>query len=111
VVVTLGAEGALAYERTGDRVQRHGVFPTEVQERIGAGDAFAAGFLHGWLGRGGDAAEDADDGGAACAHGLACGNALAALKQTWLGDAVWATAEELEALLATGPGDPRRVER
>ncbi|HEX9842048.1 MAG TPA: sugar kinase, partial [bacterium] len=46
VVVTLAAEGALAYEREGDRVQRHPAFPTDVQDRIGAGDAFAAGFLH-----------------------------------------------------------------
>jgi 2-dehydro-3-deoxygluconokinase len=98
VVVTLGAEGALAYERDGGRVQRHPCFPTDVQDRIGAGDAFAAGFLHGWLERD-------------VAHGLRCGNALAALKQTYLGDVSWATRAELEALLHSPAGDSRHVSR
>jgi 2-dehydro-3-deoxygluconokinase len=98
VVVTLAAEGALAYERDGDRVQRHPAFPTDVQDRIGAGDAFAAGFLHGWL--------EAD-----VAHGLRCGNALAALKQTYRGDVSWATRADLEELLHSGAGDSHQVRR
>jgi 2-dehydro-3-deoxygluconokinase len=98
VVVTLAAEGALAYEREGDRVQRHPAFPTDVQDRIGAGDAFAAGFLHGWL--------EAD-----VAHGLRCGNALAALKQTYRGDVSWATRADLEELLHSGAADSHQVRR
>jgi 2-dehydro-3-deoxygluconokinase len=98
VVVTLAAEGALAYERDGDRVQRHPAFPTDVQDRIGAGDAFAAGFLHGWL--------EAD-----VAHGLRCGNALAALKQTYRGDVSWATRADLEELLHSGAADSHQVRR
>ncbi|HKI98564.1 MAG TPA: sugar kinase [bacterium] len=98
VVVTLGDQGALAWEGDTERLQRAPVVPTDVQERIGAGDAFAAGFLHGWLERD-------------VAHGLHCGNALAALKQTWRGDASWATRAELDALLADGAADARRVQR
>jgi 2-dehydro-3-deoxygluconokinase len=98
VVVTLAAEGALAYEREGDRVQRHPAFPTDVQDRIGAGDAFAAGFLHGWL--------ETD-----VAHGLRCGNALAALKQTYRGDVSWATRADLEELLHSGAADSHQVRR
>ena len=45
------------------------------------------------------------------ASGLRGGPALAALKQTWRGDASWATAEELDELLRGGAGDPRRVSR
>ncbi len=102
VVVTLGAEGALAYERATERLLREPVFPTQVLDRIGSGDAFAAGFLHGW-----------GDGGAAgdLARGLRCGNALAALKQTTLGDTSWATRAELDELLRGAPADPRRVSR
>lgn len=100
VVVTLGEQGALALSRArgGEALLHAPIVPTDVQDRIGAGDAFAAGFLHGWLARG-------------VAHGLRCGNALAALKQTWRGDASWATREELDELVQGGAGDPRRVSR
>jgi len=105
VVVTLGAEGALAYEHASGRLLREPVFPTQVQDRIGSGDAFAAGFLHGsGLGSDGGAAGD-------LARGLRCGNALAALKQTTLGDTSWATRAELDELLRGAPADPRRVSR
>jgi 2-dehydro-3-deoxygluconokinase len=98
VVVTLGAQGALSWEQAGQRLLREPALPTDVQDRIGAGDAFAAGFLHGWLERD-------------VAHGLRCGNALAALKQTWRGDTSWATRSELDELLQGGTPDPRRVRR
>jgi 2-dehydro-3-deoxygluconokinase len=105
VVVTLGTEGALAYDAVADVLRRAPSVPTEVLDRIGAGDAFAAGFLHGWLGDGPSNSGDV-------AHGLRCGNALAALKQTWRGDASWATRGDLEALLAQHDApDARRVER
>lgn len=98
VVVTLGSDGAIAYEREKDTVRRYPVFPTEVQDRIGAGDAFAAGFLYGWLERD-------------VPYGLLCGNAMAALKQTYRGDSTWATREDLLELVERGAVDPRRVDR
>jgi len=121
VVLTLGAEGTLACDSqaavgkdagaqatgaqatgtptaVGVRIQRHPVFPTEVQDRIGAGDAFAAGFLHGWFERD-------------VAWGLRCGCALAALKQTYRGDATWSGLEELTQLVSGPEVDPRRVLR
>jgi 2-dehydro-3-deoxygluconokinase len=97
VVLTLGEEGALAWD--GGNHYRHPVFPTEVVDRIGAGDAFAAGFYFGWL-----AERD-------IAHGLRCGNALAALKQTYRGDMGWSTREELLELVNSSGVDPRRVNR
>ncbi len=45
------------------------------------------------------------------AWGLRCGNAMAALKQTYRGDVTWATAGELAELVQGGAGDPRRVSR
>ncbi len=84
VVLTLGAEGALAWD--GKAVHKHPAFPTEVADRIGAGDAFAAGFLYGWKEKN-------------VAHGLRCGNALAALKQTYRGDVTWSTRQELLELV------------
>ena len=96
VVLTLGAEGALAWD--GKSLQRQPVFPTQVADRIGAGDAFAAGFHFGWLERD-------------VAHGLRCGNALAALKQTYRGDVSWSTRQELLDLVEGGGADPRRVNR
>lgn len=96
VVLTLGAEGALAWD--GKTLQRHPVFPTQVADRIGAGDAFAAGFHFGWL--------EKD-----VAHGLRCGNALAALKQTYRGDITWSTRQDLLELVEGGGADPRRINR
>ena len=97
VVLTLGAEGAMAWD--GDKTHSHPVFPTKVVDRIGAGDAFAAGFYFGWLESG-----DID-------RGLRCGNALAALKQTYRGDMCWATREDLLELVHSETVDPRRVNR
>ena len=95
VVLTLGAEGSLAFDGT---MARRPVFPTESHDRIGSGDAFAAGFLYGWGAQGVE-------------HGLLCGNACAALKQTYRGDITWAGIEELEELVRGGGQDPRRVKR
>lgn len=98
VVLTLGSEGALAYDRGSDAVHRHPVFPTDPFDRIGSGDAFAAGFLYGW---------DARD----LAWGLRCGNAAAALKQTYRGDFTWARREDVLELAESETVDPRRVRR
>ncbi len=45
ILLTLGKEGALGYEPDG-RVLHQSAFPAEEVERLGGGDAFAAGFLY-----------------------------------------------------------------
>jgi 2-dehydro-3-deoxygluconokinase len=87
IVLTLGAEGALAAERGGDAVHQP-AFAAAVRDRIGAGDAFVAGFLWGLL----------DDAG--LAGSLARAAALAALKQTVHGDFARFTADEVLAVIA-----------
>ena len=66
-------------------------YEIEVVDRVGGGDAYAAGFLYGYLT--GDVAK-----------GVRYGNAFSALKQTTFGDFSWATPAEVEAQLAgAGP--------
>ena len=92
VALTLGDQGSVVLT---DRPRR----PTRlytldvVADRVGAGDAFAAGFLHGWLTTGD--AQRAQD----------LGTALAALKCTMWGDIAVVRPGELEELLAQP--DPR----
>ncbi|MCZ6553024.1 MAG: PfkB family carbohydrate kinase, partial [SAR324 cluster bacterium] len=95
VVLTLGDQGSLAFD---GNLLRQPAFPSEPLDRIGAGDAFAAGFLHGWL---------AGD----LARGLVLGNASAALKQTYRGDTTWATREDVLELVESGAADSRQVRR
>ena len=95
VVLTLGDQGSLAFD---GNLLRQPAFPSEPLDRIGAGDAFAAGFLHGWL---------AGD----LARGLVLGNASAALKQTYRGDTTWATREDVLELVEIGAADSRQVRR
>jgi 2-dehydro-3-deoxygluconokinase len=65
------------------------VYDIEIVDRIGAGDAFAGGFLFGWLKDGPEAA-------------VRYGVAASTLKQTNPGDLLWATREEVEGLLRGG---------
>ena len=95
VVLTLGTDGSLAFDGT---LRRAPIFPTEVVDRIGAGDAFAAGFLFGWR------EKDLD-------FGLLCGNASAALKQTYRGDTTWTTRRGLLELVNNPTFDTRVVSR
>jgi 2-dehydro-3-deoxygluconokinase len=86
VVLTLGAEGSLALA---DRVYRQRrVHHVEVVDPLGAGDAFAAGFLCGYLEEG-------------VQRGLDLGGATAALDCTIVGDAAFLTRAEVEELLAS----------
>ncbi len=85
-VVTLGDGGAIALTRDGNLV-KIGALPATVIDRVGAGDAFAAGFLHGYV----------DDGD--LERAMRYGTALAALKLTVRGDLALVTAAELEAAL------------
>jgi 2-dehydro-3-deoxygluconokinase len=75
---------AIAY-RAGE-VLRARAYEVEVVDRLGAGDAFAAGLIHGLL--------DGD-----LQKGLDHGVALSALKHSVPGDFAWVTREEVEALL------------
>jgi 2-dehydro-3-deoxygluconokinase len=61
-------------------------YDIEIVDRIGGGDAYAAGFIYGYLG--GDVQ-----------NGVRYGNALSALKQTTWSDFSWSTKAEVEALL------------
>ncbi len=73
---------AIAYE--GGRIIRDRTYDVEIVDRVGGGDAFTAGFLHGWL-----IFKDAE-------KGIQYGNAFAALKHTLPGDFNWSTQEEVE---------------
>ncbi len=93
LVLTLGASGALALDASGTAHQP--AYPAEVVDRIGRGDAFAAGFLYGYLRQG-------------SVDGLRYGAAMAALKQTYPGDVCRAGPEEIEAVLRGDTGGFRR---
>ncbi len=72
------------------RVLRTRSYEVEIVDRLGAGDSFAAGLIHGLL--------DGD-----LQKGLDWGVAASALKHSIPGDFAWVTGDEVEALLQ-GPG-------
>jgi 2-dehydro-3-deoxygluconokinase len=75
---------AIAYQ--GGKVLKTRSYEVEIVDRLGAGDSFAAGLIHGLLD--GDAQK-----------GLDFGVALSAIKHSIPGDFAWVTREEVEALL------------
>ncbi len=75
---------AIAYQQ--GRVLRTRAYEVEIVDRLGAGDSFAAGLIHGLLD--GDLQKALDYGGAA-----------SALKHSIPGDFAWITRAEVEALL------------
>ncbi len=85
VVVSVGDQGVVGWEN--GVILRQAALPAQVIDRIGAGDALAAGVIHGWL--------DGD-----FARGLQVGAALAALAVSQHGDLVATTPEEVGKLLA-----------
>jgi 2-dehydro-3-deoxygluconokinase len=93
VVITLGAEGALAVADTVHRQRR--VPHVQPVDLLGAGDAFAAGFLYGWLTEG-------------VQRGLDVGGATGALACTMIGDFAFVTLAEVEELLASDDQEIRR---
>jgi 2-dehydro-3-deoxygluconokinase len=72
------------------KVLRTRTYEVEIVDRLGAGDSFAAGLIHGLL--------DGD-----LQKGLDYGVAASAIKHSMPGDFAWITRAEVEALLA-GPG-------
>jgi 2-dehydro-3-deoxygluconokinase len=98
IVMTLSADGAIALERTSTGQQLYRAAPIPVPfavDRIGAGDAFAAGFIAGYLEAG-------------CDKGLQLGSAMASLKMTIPGDLALVTRNEVEELLAGHTGNITR---
>ncbi len=79
---------AIAYQD--NRVWRTRTYEVEIVDRLGAGDSFAAGFIHGLL--------DGD-----LQKALDFGVAASAIKHSIPGDFAWITRGEVEALLK-GPG-------
>ncbi len=91
VVVTVGERGSLALTRAGARHDQPAI-PVETIDAVGAGDAFAAGFLHRWLG------DDTNIPGA-----LQSAATLAALKMTIYGDNAIITPDDLALLDQEAP--------
>jgi 2-dehydro-3-deoxygluconokinase len=89
-VMTLGPKGAMASD--GRRTVRVGSTSTEGVGRLGAGDAFSAGFLFGWL-------QDWD-----LELSLRWANAAAQNKMTTPGDLPCFTKKELESLVEGSQG-------
>jgi 2-dehydro-3-deoxygluconokinase len=83
VVVTFAEEGALLWN--GRAWQQEAARPTRIIDRLGAGDALAAGVIHGWL--------DGD-----VSAGLRYGVTLAALALSQFGDMVVTNKSELDSL-------------
>jgi 2-dehydro-3-deoxygluconokinase len=77
IVMTLGAEGAIGLDKTG-QIHHQPAIPTTVVDRLGSGDAFAAGLLYGCY-----FADKVDN---QLAHALRWGTAMAAIKRTIPGD-------------------------
>jgi 2-dehydro-3-deoxygluconokinase len=88
VAVTLPAGGAVVDD--GTTTTSVAALPVEIVDRLGAGDAFAAGLLTAYL-------EDGD-----LARGARLGMALCALKLTTPGDELFFTRAEAEALASEG---------
>jgi 2-dehydro-3-deoxygluconokinase len=95
LVLTLGEDGALALQRDANGVLQEMHQPQsfkvgQIVDRIGAGDAFDAGFMA------------AQQWGRTLQESLIYGNALSALKITIMGDPSLISRDELEALVAGG---------
>jgi 2-dehydro-3-deoxygluconokinase len=86
-VVTFGEQGALLWD--GGTWLHEPARPTQIVDRLGAGDALAAGVIHGWL---------EGDYPAALRYGVT----LAALALSQLGDMVVTNRSELETLSKGG---------
>lgn len=93
VVMSCGMEAT--YVRHAGTVFRQGVVPVQVVDRLGAGDALAAGVLHGLLN------QDVE-------MGLRFGSVMAAMTLTQHGDMLVTHRAEVEQLVASGGGALQR---
>jgi len=71
------------------KIHRTRTYEVEIVDRLGAGDSFAAGLIHGLL--------DGD-----LQKGVDYGVAMSALKHTLPGDFAWVTRDEVEAVVKVG---------
>ena len=92
-VLSLGRDGLVAWD--GETLLRRPAAESSVIDRLGAGDAQAAGIIHGWL--------DGD-----LAGGLEIGTALAALCLRTDGDAVVIHPDDLPEIVAADSARPLR---
>ncbi len=90
---TFGANGAALL--MDDDFTQQPALPVQIVDRIGSGDAFAAGVLDGWL-----LGAGAADLGAAMKDGLRRGVALAAIALSQYGDRVLTSRAELNAVMS-----------
>jgi 2-dehydro-3-deoxygluconokinase len=93
VVTSLADEGVMAWD--GRQFYHAPARPVQIVDRLGAGDALAAGVIHGWL--------DGD-----LAKGLEYGTALAAICLSIHGDVVVTTPEEVAAVMKSSAGGLNR---
>ena len=87
VVLTCGGDGSMAFN--GARLMTVGTWPVKVINRLGAGDAFDAGFLYGYITE-------------SLHKGLAYGNAMAVMKMTIPQNTPLINLDEVERLVAGG---------
>ena len=93
-VLTMGNKGALAWD--GDNLWHEPGLPVqEVIDRLGAGDAFTAGLICGFLQKD-------------LPLGLKFGVAMSAMKMGMRGDYFWASRAEVEQVIKSRGGDVRR---
>jgi 2-dehydro-3-deoxygluconokinase len=100
IISTFGDQGAALL--VGDTFVRQPALPVQIVDRIGSGDAFAAGVLDGWLDG------DASDLTGALREGLRRGVALAAIALSQHGDCVLTTRAELNTVMNQQRGDVSR---
>jgi 2-dehydro-3-deoxygluconokinase len=86
VVMSLAEQGVIAFD--GTQIYHEPAKPVVIIDRPGAGDALAAGIIHGWL--------DGD-----LQHGLKMGVVMAALVLSQHGDMLVTTPEEVASLVET----------
>ncbi len=93
IVVSIGSKGVVGWD--GQQFIHQSAYETIIIDALGAGDALAAGVIHGWL---------ADE----FARGLQMGAALAAMALSQVGDMVVVTQSALNDLLEKGQRGVRR---
>ena len=98
---TFGEQGAALL--SGDEFVTQPALPVQIVDRIGSGDAFAAGVLDGWLSHDPSSTEVS-----AFREGLRRGVTLAAIALSQFGDRVLSSRAELNALLSSEQQDISR---
>lgn len=101
IFCTFGDQGAALL--SGKEFVFQSALPVQIVDRIGSGDAFAAGVLDGWLSSGETPANFS-----ALQEGLRRGVALAAIALSQFGDRVLSSRAELNAMLASERRDISR---